>query len=214
MTHKTTAGICTRTQTYPAASQPIRINTSAQSNTHVLRQLILQELQIERQIGLGHLHRRRPARQLGQHARRHVHDEAVVAVQQIQERAPDVLLARQRKLVEDLDAMAVLLQQIVDQHQNVLDGRVLGHVRQQVEQRARRLVGILLQIRRLGVAVDGHNRFVVLGRDHLRLFVRLPVDGRRADVAGLLLQHTGGRDHVCGHGGGGGHGGQLIDWTD
>lgn len=150
----------------PIKEDQLNFPTPTRNNTYVKRQLILQPLQIEVQIGLGHL-LGRPASQLGQNARRHIDDEAVLAVQQIQERTPDVLLASGRVLVEDVDARAILLEQIVDQHENVLDGLVLGDVRQQIEQRLGALVRLGRQVGGLRFAVERRNTLEVLVVDHL-----------------------------------------------
>lgn len=71
-------------------------------------ELVLEPLQVEVDVRLGHL-LVAPAGQLGEDSRRHVDDEAVRAVQERQERRPDVLLALRGVVQEDFDAAAVLL---------------------------------------------------------------------------------------------------------
>lgn len=187
--------------------------------THLVRQLVLEPLQVEVQIGLVHL-LAAAARQLGQDVGRHVDDEAVLAVQQVEEGAPDALLALDAVADEHLDAGPVLLQDVVDQHQHVLDGLILGDVRQQVDQGLGALVRVLLDV--LGpLVVQRRDALKVLVRDHLgpesgvgvgwnhgicflrpnlhnSLLVGHPVDFLRTDLAGLLLQLAGGRNHFCG----------------
>lgn len=108
-------------------------------------------------VGLGHL-LGAPAGQLGEDSRRHVDDEAVRAVQEGQERGPDVLLALRGVVQEELDASAVLLrwqrfrdlitslasrtkkthrQEVVNHDKQVLDGGVLRDVAEKVQERLR-----------------------------------------------------------------------------
>jgi len=54
-------------------------SSTAHMQTHVAGQLILQELQIEVQVGLGH-GLMAPAGELGEDARRHVDNEAILTV--------------------------------------------------------------------------------------------------------------------------------------
>jgi len=113
--------------------------------THVAGQLILQELQIEVQVGLGH-GLMAPAGELGEDARRHVDNEAILAVQQVEERTPDALLQLAGRLMEQIHPGAILLQQIVEQHEYVLDGGVLGQMRDQIEQGLDHLAGVRGQV--------------------------------------------------------------------
>lgn len=183
--------------TFPSAwMQKVCAGRGRVRQTYLERELVFEPLQVEVQVGLGHL-LASPASQLGEDPRRHVDDEPVLAVQQVQERPPDALLAPGGVLVEDLDAGAILLQQIVNHHQDVLDGLVLGHVRQQIEERLGALPGARLQVLDAVVAVQRAHALVVLVGDHLRLHVRLPVDLVLADVTCLLLQHARRSNHVC-----------------
>ena len=185
--------------------------------THLVRQLILQPLQVEGQIRLVHL-LTAAAGQLGQDVGRHVDDESVLTVQQVQEGAPDALLALVSIVKEHVHASTVLLQDVINQHQHVLDGLVLGDVRQQVDKGLGALVRILLDV--LGpLVVQRSDALEILVRDHLgpagggviirlitghkdyyvfghSLFVRHPVDLLRTDFAGLLLQLAGSSNHV------------------
>jgi len=120
-------------------------SSTAHMQTHVAGQLILQELQIEVQVGLGH-GLMAPAGELGEDARRHVDNEAILAVQQVEERTPDALLQLAGRLMEQIHPGAILLQQIVEQHEYVLDGGVLGQMRDQIEQGLDHLAGVRGQV--------------------------------------------------------------------
>lgn len=76
--------------------------------TYADGELILEPLQVEVKVGLGHL-LLSPASELSENSRRHVDDEAVGAVQQGQEGSPDVLLALRCVIQEDLNTRAILL---------------------------------------------------------------------------------------------------------
>lgn len=84
------------------------LGASQVMRTYADGKLILQPLQVEVQVGLGHL-LLTPAGELRENSRRHVDDEAVGAVQEGQERSPDVLLALRGVVQEDLDTRAILL---------------------------------------------------------------------------------------------------------
>lgn len=113
--------------------------------TYIGGQLILEELQVEVKIGLGH-GLVTPAGKLGQNARCHVDNEAILTVQQIEEWTPDTLLDLARCLMEEIHTRTILLQQIVQQHKYILNGRVLGQMRDQIQQRLNHLRGILSEI--------------------------------------------------------------------
>lgn len=163
--------------------------------TYIGGQLVLEELQVEVEVRLGH-GLVAPACKLGQYARRHVDNEAILAVKQVQERAPDALLQLAGSLVEQIDTRAILLQQIVQQHEYILNCRVLGQMRDQIQQRLYHLRGVLCQI---GGArfVQRANCLKILLADHLRLHIRRPVDRLGAYIGCLLLQHRSGSNHVC-----------------
>lgn len=175
------------------------------------------------QIRLWHLFAR-PTSQFSQNTGRHVHNETILSVQQIQKWSPNILFALRCIIVEDLDARTVLLQQIIDHDQNVLNGLILGDVRQQVQECLGSLVGILLEIlaslfavqrtdalvifivyhlrselemgkNTMESSVDGHVIVITKSMSH-SLHVRLPIDFIDANVTSLLLQNTGCSNHI------------------
>lgn len=89
--------------------------------THLDGQLVLQKLQIEVQVRLGHLFVT-PAGKFGQNARGHVDNETILAIQQIQERSPYNFLVLGAVFMEYIHASTILLQEVINHHQNILYG--------------------------------------------------------------------------------------------
>ena len=136
-------------------------------------QLILQPGQIVLEVGPGH-HlpgQHHPAGHLGHDPSRHVLDEAVRSVEEIEEICPDGFSSFLSKVPENVDSVLVFLQEVVHQGEEILDGLVLADVPQQVVERLGDLHGVLgddpLPLLVVGAVKPGDEGEVVLG-DHLR----------------------------------------------
>lgn len=87
-------------------------------------------------------------------------------------------------------------QEVIDHHEQILDGCVFRHVTQKIQERLGWLISLILQVLCFLVAVECADALIVLVGDHLRLVVGLPVDFLHSDVASLLLEDASGRNHI------------------
>ncbi|PSN49543.1 hypothetical protein C0J52_04992 [Blattella germanica] len=111
------------------------------------RALLLEPSEVELEVGLFH-QLLAPAGDLRNDTRCHVRDESIRTIQQIQEWAPNRFVLLRRVLSENLDSGVVFLQHVVDHDQNVLNGLVLAHVPQKVQERLSTLTAVVFQKRK------------------------------------------------------------------